>query len=582
MLRRPRLETLESRTVPTVTAVGAEFRANVTLTTNAQTGSAVAMDSAGNFVVAFDSFHDGIDYGLYVQRYNSAGATVGTQIKANVYGTNDQRSPAIAMDSDGDFVVAWESFGQDGSGYGVYARRFDRVSGTFGAEFRVNTTTADSQYRPTIGMSATGAFVIAWESFGQTDDADAAIYMQRYDATGVAIGSETRVNVTTTQYQTNPTVSMDNTGDFVVAWESYLTDGSGNGIYARAFNSAGVAVTGEFRVNQYTTGHQQEPSVSLDADGDFVVAWESYGQDGSRFGVYGRRYNAAGVAQGSEFRISTTTSLDQRSPSVSLDATGDFVVAWSSLQESSTYGIYGQRYVAGGAADGGEFKINTYTTGKQWHPAVSSDTAGNFVTVWQSEGQDGSLTGIFGQRYLATVVVPPKVVTTVINAGAAQRSNVTEVAVTFDKPVTLPTNVADAFTLVGPNGSIALTGTVTTNSPGTTVRLTFSGAGTIFGSLLDGLYTLTAVASQITVSGTPLDGNGDGTGGDNYTTTVPRLFGDINGDRTVTSSDFLAFRLAFLESSGSPNFVPGFDGNGDGVIDAADLLAFRLNFLKTV
>jgi hypothetical protein len=486
------------------------------------------------------------------------------------------------MDSDGDFVVAWESYGQDGDGYGIYARRFDHVTGTFGSEFRVNTTTVDSQFRPHIGMSASGTFVIAWESFGQACDADAAIYMQRYDAAGVAQGGETRVNVTTTQYQTHPTVAMDNTGDFVVAWESYLTDGSGNGVYARVFNSAGIAVTGEFRVNQFTTGQQQEPSVSLDADGDFVVAWESYGQDGSRFGAYARRYSAAGVAQGGEFRVSAATSLDQRTPAVSLDSSGDFVVAWSSLQESGTYGIYGQRYLAGGIADGGEFKINTYTTGKQWQPAVASDSAGNFVCIWQSEGQDGSSTGIFGQRYLAEVIVPPKVVATTINAGAAQRSAVTEVAVAFDKPVTLPVNIADAFTLTGPNGAITLTGTVTTNSPGTIVRLTFSGAGTAFGSLLDGLYTLTALASQITVSGTQLDGNGDGTAGDNYTTTVPRLFGDINGDRAVNSSDFLAFRLAFLESSGSPNFVPGFDGNGDGVIDAADLLAFRLNFLKTV
>ena len=40
----------------------------------------------------------------------------------------------------------------------------------------------------------------------------------------------------------------------------------------------------------------------LDANGDFVVAWDSFGQDGSANGVYGQRYNAAGAAQGSEFR----------------------------------------------------------------------------------------------------------------------------------------------------------------------------------------------------------------------------------------------------------------------------------------
>ena len=40
----------------------------------------------------------------------------------------------------------------------------------------------------------------------------------------------------------------------------------------------------EFRVNTYTTGGQVVPSVAMDADGDFVVTWDSLGQDGSGSG----------------------------------------------------------------------------------------------------------------------------------------------------------------------------------------------------------------------------------------------------------------------------------------------------------
>jgi len=36
----------------------------------------------------------------------------------------------------------------------------------------------------------------------------------------------------------------------------------------------------EFLVNTYTTSGQSLPSVAMDADGDFVVAWTSGGQDG--------------------------------------------------------------------------------------------------------------------------------------------------------------------------------------------------------------------------------------------------------------------------------------------------------------
>ena len=39
-----------------------------------------------------------------------------------------------------------------------------------------------------------------------------------------------------------------------------------------------------------------DPSVAMDSAGDFVVAWQSYGEGGSSYGVYAQRYTAAGAA----------------------------------------------------------------------------------------------------------------------------------------------------------------------------------------------------------------------------------------------------------------------------------------------
>jgi len=79
-------------------------------------------------------------------------------------------------------------------------------------------------------------------------------------------------------------------------------------------------------VELYTTTafDQEVPAVAMDADGDFVVAWESY--DNSVRGVYARRYSASGAAQGQEFRVNTFTTSNQDFPSVGMDADGDFVV----------------------------------------------------------------------------------------------------------------------------------------------------------------------------------------------------------------------------------------------------------------
>ena len=161
----------------------------------------------------------------------------------------------------------------------------------------------------------------------------------------------------------------------------------------------------------------------MDSDGDFVVTWQSSGQDGSNYGIYGQRYNAAGVAQGSEFQVNTYTTNRQFFPSVAMDSDGDFVVTWESRdQDGSIYGIYGRRYNAAGIAQGIEFQVNTYTTGIQGYPSVAMDSDGDFVVSWRSYDQDGSLSGIYGQRYIINTISCPILLTNPLPIGITNES----------------------------------------------------------------------------------------------------------------------------------------------------------------
>ena len=170
---------------------------------------------------------------------------------------------------------------------------------------------------------------------------------------------------------------------------------------------------------------------------------------------------------------------------------------------------------------------------------------------------------------------------------------VTSITVTFSTVVTLPANAASAFTLVRTGGGAVTIGSVTqqvVNGASLVTLSGFSGAdASQNGSLNDGSYTLTALASQITANGQQLDGNGDGTPGDDYvladngqTGGLFRFYGDINGDRFVNGIDFAAFRAAFGSGPGDPNFNPAFDVNGDGFITGPDFAAFRANFGQSI
>ena len=219
---------------------------------------------------------------------------------------------------------------------------------------------------------------------------------------GAPLGSEFRVNTYATSHQYRPSVaSVSLTGNFVVVWDSLQQDGSQTGIFGQRYASTGAPLGGEFRVNTYTTNHQNLPSVAADSSGNFVVTWESYGQDGASWGVFGQRYASSGAPVGPEFRVNTYTMSYQTAPSVAADSSGNFVVVWhSTAQDGSAFGVFGQRFASSGTPLGPEFRVNTFTTSSQYHASVAADpNTGNFVVAWQSLNQDGSAYGVFGQRY---------------------------------------------------------------------------------------------------------------------------------------------------------------------------------------
>lgn len=384
---------------------GPEFLVNMTTESFQRTWEesprAIALDADGDFVVTWSSYgQDGSNYGVYARLYNAAGEPQTDEFLVNSTTFEVQLYSTVAMDDDGDFVIAWSSYGQDGDGYGVYFQRYDAAGTPIGGETRANTATDSDQTRPSIAMNSAGDFVIAWESLGQ-DGSGRGVYAKKFTAGG--LGDEFRVNTTTANDQGAPSVAIDDTGAFVVAWSSAGQDGSGSGVFARRYNAGGAPVSGEFAVNTVTSGDQSSVGVASDASGNFVVTWASANQDGSGLGVYARRYDSAGAPQDTEeFLVNTNTVGDQGTPSISMAGGGQFVIAWSSAnQDGNGLGVYGQVFNADGSRDDSEFRINTTTADDQRFPSIAMDGQGDFVAVWSSYGQapDSSRYGVFAQRY---------------------------------------------------------------------------------------------------------------------------------------------------------------------------------------
>jgi hypothetical protein len=391
---------------------GAEFQVN-SYTTGDQGGFTgppqVARGDDGRFVVVWRSAgQDGSGGGVFGQRYTRPGVASGPEFAISTITTNEQARPSVAARADGSFVVAWEDMGRDGHSTGVFGRLYGNT-GAPGPEFQINQTTLQNQDQPAVSMDDAGRVVTVWRNLsiipGPTVITD--IFGRIYDGTGTPQGPEFRVNSTTGDRDSDPSVSMDVDGGFVVVW-ARGSSGQSQGIYGRRYDGVGTAQGAEFLVNSFTaSAFIDDPSVSMDDDGDFVVAWSTNGQPGgSGWDVFARRFDAAASAQGAEFLVNTDFIFgEQLRPDVALDAYGNFAVVWASLcgsctlQDGTQRAVLGRRYARDGTPLDSEFVVNAYTTGTQDNPSVAMTRSGEFVVAWESGGQDGSGYGVFAQRY---------------------------------------------------------------------------------------------------------------------------------------------------------------------------------------
>lgn len=325
-----------------------------------------------------------------------AGAqAMGPELRANAYTTGDQRQPAVAVDADGGFVIAWTSE-QPSAGdftpyYGPVVVTSDRLGHPTSSEFSVNTYLTGYHGDPAVAMWPSGEFVVTWMAGGDRDGNGYGVYGRRFARSaggGVLPGPEFRVNAFTTNFQFDSDVAVLGNGDFVVTWTDYEQDGSGAGVFVRTFDPLGTPRTpGDLRVNDYTFGQQTRSKVAALPGGGFVVSWTSYGQDGSETGVFARRF-AGDLTPSPEFRVNAFTTSQQDDSDVAADGGGDFVVVWNSEAGPGDYDIWARRYDPLGTPAGGEFRLNSYTTGNQWRPSVGGRD-GAFVASWSGPALPG-------------------------------------------------------------------------------------------------------------------------------------------------------------------------------------------------
>jgi len=324
---------------------GTEFKVN-TYVFDDQYFPDVSKAPNGRFVVVWASYYqDADDFGIFGQRFGSDGAPEGSEFMINTYTVDYQGGPAVDHDGNGNFVVAWADETQDGDDFGIFAQRFGSDGAPRGTEFQVNTYTTDYQGDPRVAMRRNGDFVVIWTS-NEQDHSAYGVFAQHFASSGVRVGTEMQVNTYTIADQHAAVVAASGDG-FVVAWQSVGQDGVVEGIFARRLGASGFAGA-EFQVNTFTPDEQSFPSIGADRNGNFTITWASDTQDGDQFGVFATQFASDGSRIGSEFLVNTETIDAQTYPGIAVDPDGNYVVVWSSFAQDGEFsGIFAQRFSSG-------------------------------------------------------------------------------------------------------------------------------------------------------------------------------------------------------------------------------------------
>jgi hypothetical protein len=245
---------------------------------------AVAVDHNGNFVIAWTQFVSGRENNILAQRFNPAGNAVGNTVFVATT-SRDESNPDVAMDRDGDFVIAFQRFDPATGSSDVLAKQYTHDGNFFGSL----DTQSGSQFpsfndvNPSVAMAADGRIALAYEFNVNGNGANSQIFALTYQAdTHGEFHSAVTVAGSGADEQ-DPDVAMRDNGEFTVAYEKGPF-GDRNIVAQRvSFNGT---LFGEILIAGQSNRDEADPQIVMSRNGfGFVVAYDSFGSDGSRVGV---------------------------------------------------------------------------------------------------------------------------------------------------------------------------------------------------------------------------------------------------------------------------------------------------------
>jgi len=296
-------------------------------TDNDEFDADAAMRADGSFAVTWinlDSTEHQLEYALF----DANGNTVKTGGFAD---GKEESQPHIAMSDAGKFAITSTREGKNTTDRNVVARRFNVEGEQLGAMIPVATRGDRQESDSRVDMASNGRFAVAYTR--QIDNSTYKIVLARYTAKGQLLG---KTAISKTYDPSSLDVGISNAGTCFVVYDPALF--LAEDISLRKVSSTGAM--GAKKSLADSDNDESAPRIAVDrVNGDFVLAYRDAMNDGSHVAV--REFFKDGMPRGAEHVLSVNTT----SSAINLDGLDRYFVAYESLyspSDTDVYGAFGQ------------------------------------------------------------------------------------------------------------------------------------------------------------------------------------------------------------------------------------------------
>ena len=363
----------------------------------------VAMDNNGDAIIVWTQDEITNDHQvIFKSEYRSGTWTHPTDANDG-FSPQDNTcwTPAVAMDNNGNAIIAW--YESNGTNTMIYVREYregawspmpNLLSDNF------SPTGQNANYRPRVAMDDNGNAIVTWY---QSNGSNWQIYKREYRSGAWSaipdLSTENFSPVESDAY--NPEIAMDDNGNAILVWYQYNSDSDSYNIYKREYRSgswSAMPVLASDFINPGNSNDAEKQHIAMDNNGNAIIIWCQY--DGNYDSVFKSEYRK-GVWTNPATQEDHITQWGgdacDTQPDVQMDNNGNAVITWEQMYGSNYNGGDNYRIFKS------EYRNNTWTNPVNIHddvtydfdgpysefytPRVAMSDMGNAILVWYGTDQ---------------------------------------------------------------------------------------------------------------------------------------------------------------------------------------------------